>query len=891
MAQEGFRLGDWRVHPSLHQLERDGDIARLEPKVMELLVILASRPRQIFTKEELFKKVWRGAYVTGEVLTNAIWELRRALGDRAKDSRYIETIPRRGYRLLVEVGPLEPVSSQGPEQETAEVSVELVTEKVPAGPPAEQPEPTRPSRWRPGVQLFWALPVLLAVVLGWLFFRRSDVLGGGETGSGNAARVPVSSAGRSDALAATQAAGDSATKDPAAVGSSGSPVSEPVAPAPQPFWRFKTGGEIWSSPTLAMGAVFFGSDDGYLYALEAASGAERWRFKTTGKVRGRPAFADGRLFLGSEDGHLYAVDAATGRELWRHSVRIVSPPVVTGENVFFAREGRELVCLSARSGEPLWAAPTGSRVEMAPGLADRRVFTGDIDGLVRAFDGTSGKILWEHKTGAEVTGAPYIEKGVVYLGTSGGYLLALDARDGRELWRAKTSEFVSSPPAVAGDKLLVGSGDGHVFAFDAERGSELWRLRTGDFVSGAPRIEGDVAYFGSGDQYLYAVDVGTGRGLWRFGTDNWITSSPEVGEGRVFFGGIDGYFYGVRRDLPPEPFGVQETKGWQLDIKNNFRDKAPRFLWRHDVGGLLFPPALASGQRVFIGTPHGLAALEADSGKKLWLAKTAGPVDGRAAEEAGLIYFGSRDGNFYAVDRDQGKELWRFRSGEEIMSYPVVGEGMVYFGSRDKNIYALDAKNGRERWRFPTGSVVHSGPAFDAGVVYAASCDHRLYALDAITGGELWRFEAEDCLVASPLVAGETLYIGDAIGNFYAIDKKTGQQRWRFASGGTIWFSPALEMGMVFFGSADYHLYAIDSTTGIELWRFRTGNRVLSSVVARQGVVYFGSYDRRLYAVNAINGEELWSFRTSRTINNVALSGRRLYASGADHHLYALELP
>jgi Tol biopolymer transport system component/DNA-binding winged helix-turn-helix (wHTH) protein len=113
-----FRVGSWRVEPTLNQLVRaDGsdESTKLEPKAMEVLVYLAARAGEVVDKDSVIRDVWQGAFVTNEVLTNAVWELRRALGDDAKSSTFIQTIPKRGYRLVAPVSfEEEPTASPRP---------------------------------------------------------------------------------------------------------------------------------------------------------------------------------------------------------------------------------------------------------------------------------------------------------------------------------------------------------------------------------------------------------------------------------------------------------------------------------------------------------------------------------------------------------------------------------------------------------------------------------------------------------------------------------------------------------------------------------------------------------------------------------------------------------
>ena len=98
-----FRMGAWLVQPSLDAITRDGATVHLEPKVMEVLVCLAQHPGEPILKETLLKTVWPDTFVTDDVLTRSISELRRAFEDDARESTVIQTIPKRGYRLLAPV--------------------------------------------------------------------------------------------------------------------------------------------------------------------------------------------------------------------------------------------------------------------------------------------------------------------------------------------------------------------------------------------------------------------------------------------------------------------------------------------------------------------------------------------------------------------------------------------------------------------------------------------------------------------------------------------------------------------------------------------------------------------------------------------------------------------
>ena len=100
-----FRIGDWMLDAGRNELVRDGESHRLEPKVIEVLAYLASRPGKVVAREELLAAVWPGVIVGDDALTQAIIKLRKALGDDAHNPTYIETISKRGYRLIAPVAP------------------------------------------------------------------------------------------------------------------------------------------------------------------------------------------------------------------------------------------------------------------------------------------------------------------------------------------------------------------------------------------------------------------------------------------------------------------------------------------------------------------------------------------------------------------------------------------------------------------------------------------------------------------------------------------------------------------------------------------------------------------------------------------------------------------
>ena len=95
----GFTLGPWHILPNQNRIECKPDEVHLEPKVMEVLCVLARNQGEVVSRNDLIEEVWAGTYVTDEVLSRAISLLRSQLGDDRKNPEYIVCRQRAGARL------------------------------------------------------------------------------------------------------------------------------------------------------------------------------------------------------------------------------------------------------------------------------------------------------------------------------------------------------------------------------------------------------------------------------------------------------------------------------------------------------------------------------------------------------------------------------------------------------------------------------------------------------------------------------------------------------------------------------------------------------------------------------------------------------------------------
>ncbi len=114
MASGDFRLGEWLVQPSLNRVMLGGRTVEVRPKLMDVLCFLVQHPGDVCSKDEIIAAVWARAYMAESVLTRSVAELRRILADEAAEPRIIETIIKRGYRLIAPVMPAEGAAAGPP---------------------------------------------------------------------------------------------------------------------------------------------------------------------------------------------------------------------------------------------------------------------------------------------------------------------------------------------------------------------------------------------------------------------------------------------------------------------------------------------------------------------------------------------------------------------------------------------------------------------------------------------------------------------------------------------------------------------------------------------------------------------------------------------------------
>jgi outer membrane protein assembly factor BamB/alpha-tubulin suppressor-like RCC1 family protein len=334
-----------------------------------------------------------------------------------------------------------------------------------------------------------------------------------------------------------------------------SSVSGGILPNDQLKWTFNTGGPVYSSPAVANGVVYVGSNDHKIYAIDTVTGIEKWAFTTGDQVWSSPAVADGVVYVGSDDNKVYAIDAATGAQRWAFTTRymVYSSPVVADGVVYVGSQDHNIYAIDAATGAQKWAFKAVQPVESPPSIADGVVYVGTTDYNVYAIDAATGTQKWVFRTGNSVAASAAIADGVVYVGSSDHNIYAIDAATGTQKWIFRTGSYGIPSPAIANGVVYSGCGDSKIYAIDAATGTQRWAFTTGAWVGSSPAVANGVVYVGSNDHKVYALDTMTGIQKWTFTTGDSVGSSPAVADGVVYVGSKDGKVYAIGNSTTASP--------------------------------------------------------------------------------------------------------------------------------------------------------------------------------------------------------------------------------------------------------------------------------------------------------------------------------------------------
>lgn len=256
-----------------------------------------------------------------------------------------------------------------------------------------------------------------------------------------------------------------------------------------------------------------------VHALDSTTGTVEWSYAVPGHRRWSAlAYDSGNLYVLNSDGFLVALDPATGAERWGSPMPNQSsthaPPSAQGGTVFVdvAGSGRTLYSVDGNSGELLWMQKTIGGWG-APTLTTQRVFGADPCVNIQALFREAGQEAWTHRTGCSGGGG----RQTAY---EDGRLYARDNRNSGYVFDSSSGELLQTfpmdgTPAVQGDSAFF-VDDGQLIARDTSAGSTVWSFEGDGTLASAPLLIDGVVYVGSSSGVLFGVDPATGALLWSY---------------------------------------------------------------------------------------------------------------------------------------------------------------------------------------------------------------------------------------------------------------------------------------------------------------------------------------------------------------------------------------
>lgn len=262
-----------------------------------------------------------------------------------------------------------------------------------------------------------------------------------------------------------------------------------------------------SNESSSSGTLFFGANDGAVYAVDADYGRLIWKFETKNPVYAKPTVVGGRVYVSSSDDTVYCLDQGTGKWVWHYK----------------------------RSGNYVTTVRGNSSVA----IADGKAYVGFSDGYLVSLGAKDGNLLWQTKihTGSKFTdvdGTPVVDGARILVASYDGGLYSLDKASGKIQWKVD----VGSTKKILLDKdsMYAASNDGNIYALNKESGRVLWKF---ELDNGTPTNivqYGNYLVFGASQQYFYAIFKGDGSLAYRFnsGMRSGFVSTPYISQKEIF---------------------------------------------------------------------------------------------------------------------------------------------------------------------------------------------------------------------------------------------------------------------------------------------------------------------------------------------------------------------
>ena len=275
------------------------------------------------------------------------------------------------------------------------------------------------------------------------------------------------------------------------------------------IWRSRTGDRLISGPSLARGLLLLGSRDGQVVALSAATGEREWTASLDSEILSAPAANDQVAIVRTLDGRLIALDMTNGQRRWTIernvptlTLRGTSSPVLVGDTVYAGLDNGNVIALDVATGEERWsqtvAFPSGRSelerivdIDANPLVVDNELYAVSAGGQLASLSTTSGRVRWRHEVASE--DALALDERNIYTVDRDSVVWAINRLTGGERWQQDGLKYrkLTGPALLAGD-LVVGDYDGYVHWLSSDDGRVIARGRPFDEpIRSQPLVVGD----------------------------------------------------------------------------------------------------------------------------------------------------------------------------------------------------------------------------------------------------------------------------------------------------------------------------------------------------------------------------------------------------------------
>ena len=305
-------------------------------------------------------------------------------------------------------------------------------------------------------------------------------------------------------------------------------------------------------PVMRGDHIFQLGDDGVISATNKLTGHTFWK-RSLGRlsasspaVVGDTVYATVLARATGKLGRVVALNYSTGAIRWSRDLPSASEssPLVDHGKLFFGSQNGTVYALRADNGSVVWTYHAGGAVKASPTLSGGVLYFGDYSGHVQAIGERSGRRLWISSSGGALLGngtfysTAAVFYGRVFLGNTDGRVYAYDASTGKLDWAVQTGAFVYASPAVTnapglGPTIYLGSYDGSFYALNARSGHIAWKFRAHGRISGSATIIGRTVYFADlGEHRTYGLGISTGRLTFKEDTGSF---DPVISDGKNIY--------------------------------------------------------------------------------------------------------------------------------------------------------------------------------------------------------------------------------------------------------------------------------------------------------------------------------------------------------------------